>query len=362
MKEVNPVESGVQLFSNYAANLAKAGSGNPAELKMLLDQFPYCQLLHLFYTHNLWSSGDPDYTKQLERAALFIPDRTSLAAILKAPRLKEDATEKEESILAESEVYTETSIPEKEAEDISELSLNQIQDSDSNDPQSVTDIEEIKAERAEEENKPEILNAETEDAPVAGFSAQGTEKNAQIAEEVIITAEAEQKVSKYNDDKMPYSFLWWLDKTRKEHSDTYQPYVEFKLDTTQKIKKTSVDQLSSQIIENIFHLQSPLDDIENGPKTVPFQVKHKEDTILEKFIKEEPQIRPPDSHKLDTENKAKKSAEDSNDLVSETLAQIYTDQMLFQKAIDTYKKLSLKFPEKSTYFAVQIRELEKKVN
>jgi len=172
----------------------------------------------------------------------------------------------------------------------------------------------------------------------------------------------DQNVSKYDDDKMPYSFLWWLNKTRNEHADTYQPYVEFKLDTTQTIKRTSVDQLSSQIIENIFHLQSPLEEIENGPKTVPFQIRRKEDSILEKFIKEEPQIKPPSSQKLDTENKARKSAEDANDLVSETLAQIYIDQMLFQKAIDTFKKLSLKFPEKSTYFADQIIELEKKVN
>jgi hypothetical protein len=57
-----------------------------------------------------------------------------------------------------------------------------------------------------------------------------------------------------------------------------------------------------------------------------------------------------------------KSAEDPNDLVSETLAQIYADQMLYEKAISTYRKLSLKVPEKSTYFADRIRELEKKVN
>lgn len=174
--------------------------------------------------------------------------------------------------------------------------------------------------------------------------------------------EDHQKVSRYDDDKMPYSFLWWLSKTRKEHSDNYQPYVSFQLDTSQSIKRNTVDQLSSQIIENIFHLQSPVDDLENAPKTVPFQVKRKEDFILEKFIREEPQIKPPNSEKLDNENKARKSAEDSNDLVSETLAQIYTDQMLFHKAIDTYKKLSLKFPEKSTYFADQIRGLEKKLN
>ncbi len=181
-----------------------------------------------------------------------------------------------------------------------------------------------------------------------------------ISHHVII--EEQQKVSKYDDDKMPYSFLWWLNKTRKEHSENYQPYVNFQLDTTQNIKRNTVDQLSSQIIENIFHLQSPVDQFENAPRTVPFQVKRKEDYILEKFLREEPQIKAPNSDKLDTENKARKSAEDPNDLVSETLAHIYTDQMLFHKAIDTYKKLSLKFPEKSPYFADQIRDLEKKIN
>lgn len=187
-----------------------------------------------------------------------------------------------------------------------------------------------------------------------------TDKAKDITHDAIVNDR--QKISRYNDDKMPYSFLWWLDKTRKEHTDNYQPYTSFHLDTSQSIKRNSVDQLSTQIIENIFHLQSPVDELENAPKTVPFQIKRKEDVIVEKFIREEPQIKPPNSDKLDNENKARKSAEDPNDLVSETLAHIYTDQMLFHKAVETYKKLSLKFPEKSSYFADQIRELEKKIN
>ena len=83
---------------------------------------------------------------------------------------------------------------------------------------------------------------------------------------------------------------------------------------------------------------------------------------MEKFIKEEPQIKHPAANKIDTENKAKKSSEDTNEVVSETLAKIYVEQMLYHKALDVYKKLSLKYPEKSAYFASQIKYLELKVN
>jgi len=57
-------------------------------------------------------------------------------------------------------------------------------------------------------------------------------------------------------------------------------------------------------------------------------MKRKEDRIIKRFISEEPHISTPSSDKLDNENKAKKSAEDQDELVTETLAQIYSDQML----------------------------------
>ncbi len=172
------------------------------------------------------------------------------------------------------------------------------------------------------------------------------------------------QVSRYNDDTMPYTFLWWLHKTRSEHAESYQPYVDFKLDTSREIKKKRGVELNQQIMENIFHLQSPLIELEKtgAPNTVPFQIRRKEEEIIEKFIREEPQIHAPSPDKLDLENKARKSSEDPSDLVSETLASIYTEQMLYHKAIDTYHKLSLKFPEKRPYFADQISELQKKIN
>jgi hypothetical protein len=197
------------------------------------------------------------------------------------------------------------------------------------------------------------------------------ENIAQEIEEPELSAKSEQiealqisqqknYISKYDDERLPYTFLWWLAKTRKEY-ENIQPYASFKLDTSKKIA-VKEDVLSHQIAENIFHLRTVDDLTHQQTQTVPFDFRRKEYQIIERFIKEEPQIKPPPANKIDTENKAKRSSEDSHELVSETLAKVYVEQMLYHKALEVYKKLSLKYPEKSTYFASQIKYLELKVN
>jgi hypothetical protein len=185
-----------------------------------------------------------------------------------------------------------------------------------------------------------------------------------------------QEVSRYDDDKLPYSFLWWLDKTRKEHAGNFQPYAPkapenegkapekaIEADTDQPAKRNAADELQQQYFENIFSLTS-VNAIEKSAEAQPVEFDHtkKEDVIIERFIHTEPQIKPQPADRLDNENKAKKSSEDQDELVTETLARIYTDQMLYHKAVATYKKLILKFPEKKLYFASRIEELEKKIN
>ncbi|MBK0377947.1 hypothetical protein [Mucilaginibacter segetis] len=201
---------------------------------------------------------------------------------------------------------------------------------------------------------------ETDTPPVAE-AAPEHKLTEPLHEDSIQPTTESRDIARYDDDKMPYTFLWWLSKTRKEHAGAYQPYAKAGSIQLNKQKKSIPNELQQQYYENIFSHTS-ITGIDPDAQKVEFDHNKKEDIIIERFIHTEPQIKPLAADKLDNENKAKKSAEDQDALVTETLARIYTDQMLYHKAIATYKKLMLKFPEKKLYFAAQIEQLEKRNN
>ena len=76
--------------------------------------------------------------------------------------------------------------------------------------------------------------------------------------------------------------------------------------------------------------------------------------IIDKFISENPKIKPV----KDQQPKPKLINNDENvsdSLMTETLARIYLEQKNYDKAIQSYKILSLKYPEKSSFFADQLK-------
>jgi hypothetical protein len=78
--------------------------------------------------------------------------------------------------------------------------------------------------------------------------------------------------------------------------------------------------------------------------------------LIDVFIDNEPSISKPKKESFfSPAESAKESLLENDSIVTETLARVYLEQGHYNKAITSYEKLSLKFPEKSTFFANQIK-------
>jgi hypothetical protein len=381
-----------QLLADLIAKPELVTQAHAGTLANLVNAYPYYQPLHLLLAKA--SLNNEDHTNTLATAALYtngtllhqviyqpetlttvIIDQPTTApeveSILQAPtssptdeqEVFEEIAEVVHSPVEETTVKTEGPNPDEQEtyDEIVEVDATAFPTTLPEDE--IQEVEPPVTETVPDELAIESIVATDFFAFEKSFSTEQAIENTK--EEVLTVVQPEeynleaeaQTVSKYDDDKLPYTFLWWLAKTRKEHAQIFQPYV-----TQKKTDDQNPSELQQQYVEHIFHIQTPFnvaDEASKGP--INRQIVPKGIDIIDSFIKNDPQIKVPKADQINNENKAKKSAEDNYDLVSETLAAIYIEQMLYHKAIDTYEKLSLKFPEKSRYFADLIQSLEKKI-
>jgi hypothetical protein len=91
----------------------------------------------------------------------------------------------------------------------------------------------------------------------------------------------------------------------------------------------------------------------------PQSARQLQSDLIDKFIFANPKIEPrKEKSDAPIEDISKPFAEERGAFVTETLARIYIKQGYYSRAIDIYEKLSLKFPEKSSYFASQIEKVK----
>ena len=83
--------------------------------------------------------------------------------------------------------------------------------------------------------------------------------------------------------------------------------------------------------------------------------------LIETFINRPKKIEKEDLDK-GQDNISVKTITLENELMTETLAKIYLKQKKYKKAINAFKILSLKYPEKNAFFADQIKKIKKLEN
>ena len=83
-----------------------------------------------------------------------------------------------------------------------------------------------------------------------------------------------------------------------------------------------------------------------------------ETEIIDKFISEKPKLKAELNEKESNNDKAD-NLSNHEGYMTETLAKLYFNQKNYEKAVQSYKILILKFPEKNSYFADQIKKIKK---
>jgi len=83
-----------------------------------------------------------------------------------------------------------------------------------------------------------------------------------------------------------------------------------------------------------------------------------ETETVDKFISKKPKIRI-EANETQTGDGKNDDLENQSGFMTETLAKLYLNQKNYEKAIQSYKILILKFPEKNSYFADQIKKIKK---
>ena len=96
----------------------------------------------------------------------------------------------------------------------------------------------------------------------------------------------------------------------------------------------------------------------NGAIIVLDEDKKKKLELIDKFIETSPKI-PKIKQGSESTTNLEPTQTDNSYLMTETLARVYLEQKKYQRAIQAYEILILKYPEKSSFFADRISDIKK---
>jgi len=274
------------------------------QLEDILKQFPYFQSARAAYLKGLKNKDSFKYNQELKITAAYTTDRSILFDFITSNEFKQNEISKhiKQSIdhLKEIDVTDEEDISINKSITIDHTLKKQVQQT-----KGVLD--------------PALFQPKIEVKKVADFSSNedilevDTSNIEQLPEEKLKIG----KPLEFNKTET-HSFTEWLKIT------SFKPIAR----ESQEVKETKVEELKDQ-------------------------VRAKKYDLIDKFLADIPKI-DPNKSSSSSKNIAIEQMIQPEVLMTETLARIYLEQKNYKKAIQSYRILSLKYPEKSGFFADQI--------
>lgn len=353
--------------NKYIDDLAELKKADISELQKLTKEFPYFQAAHSMLLLAMKWQENPQFENQLTASSIHIPNRDLLYFLLnknspekpaspkeivkeepkeKIKKAKEEGSEKQDEKAAEKTEIVENEQENKflknknvrrkikdsvegMGENISETILSQIEFSVVKDDDELEYPPEIYFVDDERTGKNNII---TIDARPGKISEPQKKDIFQIDES--------EEISEIDDETVEL-------RPKAAGKGKSQPTSKDAANKSKDLKKEKVKNAEYFDINNY----ADEDMIDNAD----------DNDLIAKFIAEKPRIKPKEVVD-DQQDISDGSTKEDDDLLTETLIKVYIAQGYLEKAIKSYEKLSLKYPEKSIYFANQIKILKEKLN
>ena len=287
-------------FTQLLQNPQHISANQVSDVRAIIDEFPYFQSARSIYLKGLKNQGSFKYNQELKTTAAYTTDRSILFDFI-------TSNEFQQNEISEHIKKNIAHLKDIEVNGVEDISVNKSVIIDAALKQHIKDTEPT--------IHPDLFQ----------------EKKEAITPKKII------KVDVSNIKKTPEDILE-VGKPLAFDKNEIHSFSEW-------LKITSFKPIIREDVE-----------IENNQESRE-DTKIKKFELIDKFIASSPKIQPVKKDTT-THNIAQSQMMQPETLMTETLARIYVEQKNYDKAIQSYKILSLKYPEKSGFFADHIQAIK----
>ncbi|MEO1050078.1 MAG: tetratricopeptide repeat protein [Bacteroidota bacterium] len=335
-----------QKFLKAAEQYNAISSSDLGKLEELAVEYPYSQIIHALVAKGNYDNKTPETKSKLNYAAMYSTDRKVLKHLI-------------DNLLPHSfDTQTEPEEPEVETGNDTVVS----------DQEEILNQEEVKDQEEAQATPEETIDQPVEETKVAHEYIDNSK--VEISKEPPGHFEVKEP-SHSEADRLRKEVFKNLQQLKESlhskdspHNKIYTEYHQSPQNPTNTVEsKEAVLDASTEltVVENV---DQYIEELKEKEEISQEDDKRKEQNeLIDKFINEEPQLKrrfekqPEDESEI-KEDLSLESVEFNEEFITENLALIFIKQGKKEKAIDIYKKLIWKFPQKKAYFADQIEKLK----